>query len=72
MKIREVVYQNVKGTSASNVAVKFDCSERFECQEILVQDVNIVPLNDEGIAKASCQNVSLRHKGIVSPKCSSK
>lgn len=72
MKIRGVVYENVKGTSASTVAVKFDCSESFGCQEVLVQDVNIVPLNDEGIAEASCQNVRLRHMGIVSPKCSSK
>ncbi|KAM5552354.1 polygalacturonase [Rosa sericea] len=72
VKVSGVVYQNVKGTSASEVAVNFDCSERFGCQEILVQDVNIVPLNDEGIATASCQNVGLRDRGIVSPKCSSQ
>ncbi|XP_050386259.1 polygalacturonase [Argentina anserina] len=71
VKISGVAYQNVKGTSASKVAVKFDCNKRFGCQKILVQDVNIVPLNDEGMATASCQNVGLRHIGIVSPKCSS-
>ncbi|CAL2237068.1 unnamed protein product [Prunus armeniaca] len=70
VKISNVVYDNVKGTSASKVAVKFDCSKRFGCQGILLRNVNIKPLG-EGTAEASCENVSLVHRGRVSPKCSS-
>lgn len=70
VKINNVVYDNVKGTSASKVAVTFDCSKRFGCQGILLRNVNIKPLG-EGTAEASCENVSVIHRGRVSPKCSS-
>ncbi|XP_009354806.3 polygalacturonase [Pyrus x bretschneideri] len=70
VKISNVVYENVKGTSASKVAVKFDCSKSFGCQDILLKDVNLRSLANE-IAQASCEHVDLSHRGTVSPKCSS-
>ncbi|KAM1158054.1 hypothetical protein FF1_028590 [Malus domestica] len=69
VEISNVLYENVKGTSASKVAVKFDCSKDFRCQEILLKDVNLKPLADE-TAQASCENVSLNRIGTVSPTCS--
>ncbi|KAA8518187.1 hypothetical protein F0562_015661 [Nyssa sinensis] len=41
VQVKNVVYQNIKGTSAGDVAIKFDCSKNFPCQGIVLQDVNI-------------------------------
>lgn len=67
------MYQNIRGTSASEVAVKFDCSKSVPCQGILLQDINLVHKgkNDDksAQAEASCKNVKWKNRGRVSPQC---
>ncbi|KAI7998719.1 hypothetical protein LOK49_LG10G02927 [Camellia lanceoleosa] len=63
VQVKNVVYQNIKGTSASNAAITFDCSKNYPCQGIVLQDVNITP------GKASCNNVKPSKSGVVSPQC---
>ncbi|XP_022734576.1 polygalacturonase QRT2-like [Durio zibethinus] len=70
VQVSNVLYQNIRGTSASNVAMKFDCSRSFPCQGIFLQDVALRP-QEEDIAEASCSNVRLSYIGNVSPPCSS-
>ncbi|XAR54364.1 Polygalacturonase [Bertholletia excelsa] len=69
VQVQNVWYKNIKGTSASEEAIKFDCSRSFPCKGIVLQDVNLAPLSDEK-AKATCSNVRLSAKGRVSPVCS--
>lgn len=64
-----MLYQNIKGTSASDVAMQFDCSQNFPCQGIVLQNINL-QLEGGGEAKASCNNVKLSYRGNVSPRCS--
>ncbi|CAK9160081.1 unnamed protein product [Ilex paraguariensis] len=61
----------INGTSVSDVAIKFDCTERFPCEGILLQDINIVR-EASGAAKAmcSCSHVNVKETGAVSPHCS--
>ncbi|GFY96227.1 polygalacturonase ADPG2-like protein [Actinidia rufa] len=68
VQVKNIVYQNIKGTSASDVAVTFDCSKRFPCQGIVLEGVD---LEREGgaAAKALCNNVKLSETGVVSPHC---
>lgn len=68
VQIRNVLYQNIKGTSASDVGVQFDCSKNFPCQGIVLQNINL-QLEGGGKAKASCNNVKLTYKGDVDPHC---
>ncbi|KAJ7976798.1 Polygalacturonase [Quillaja saponaria] len=68
VQIKDVLYLNIKGTSASNVAVKFDCSQSFPCQGIVLQNVNLQK-EGKGAAKAECNNVKLTDLGVVSPRC---
>ncbi|KAJ6425812.1 hypothetical protein OIU84_026400 [Salix udensis] len=68
VQVKNVVYKNIKGTSASEVAVKFDCSKTYPCQGILLQNVNLHREGDR-TAKALCKNVKLAELGVVSPKC---
>lgn len=73
VRVSNVLYKNIRGTSASSVAMKFDCSKSFPCQGIFLQDVALRPQEEEqeDIAKAPCANVRLSYRGNVSPPCSS-
>ncbi|KAL2327030.1 hypothetical protein Fmac_020457 [Flemingia macrophylla] len=68
VQIRNVLYQNIKGTSASDVGVQFDCSENFPCQGIVLQNINLQH-EGGGKAKASCNNAKLTYIGDVNPHC---
>ncbi|CAK9167665.1 unnamed protein product [Ilex paraguariensis] len=68
VQVTNVVYKNIRGTSASEVAVKLDCSTTFPCNGIVLQNVNPVR-EGETKAKASCQNVRLPSTERVSPLC---
>ncbi|CAK9167666.1 unnamed protein product [Ilex paraguariensis] len=68
VQVNNVVYKNIRGTSASEVAVKLDCSKTFPCNGIVLQNVNLVR-EGETKAKASCQNVRLASTERVSPLC---
>ncbi|KAK7345054.1 hypothetical protein VNO77_15437 [Canavalia gladiata] len=68
VKIRNVVYENIKGTSASDEAVQFDCSQNFPCQGIVMQNIEL-QVGGGGEAKASCNSVKLSYRGDVTPHC---
>ncbi|KAG2403403.1 Polygalacturonase protein [Vigna angularis] len=68
VQIRNVLYENIKGTSASDVGVQFECSEKFPCKGIVLQNVELEREDGEG-AKASCNSVQLSYRGDVNPQC---
>ncbi|KAI3930171.1 hypothetical protein MKW92_041835 [Papaver armeniacum] len=70
VQISNIIYKNITGTSASEVAVYFDCSKKYPCQDIVLQDIKLVRDEDGKAAKASCKNVKLTQVGKVSPGCS--
>ncbi|KAI4333124.1 hypothetical protein L6164_017968 [Bauhinia variegata] len=70
VQLSNVVYQNIKGTSASEVAIKFDCSRTVPCREIYVQDVVLEPEGSGGTT-ASCENVRYINRGRFFPQCTS-
>ncbi|XP_010554840.1 PREDICTED: polygalacturonase ADPG2-like [Tarenaya hassleriana] len=63
VQVRNVVYRNIKGTSASGMAIKFDCSKSYPCKGIVLQNVNL-----QG-GKATCSNAQVMGQGSVSPHC---
>ncbi|KAL2320769.1 hypothetical protein Fmac_029738 [Flemingia macrophylla] len=69
--IKNVLYQNITGTSASDIAVKFDCSEKFPCKEITLQDIDLQCEGGDD-AEALCNNVELSYLGHVRPRCISE
>ncbi|OVA01014.1 Glycoside hydrolase [Macleaya cordata] len=71
VQISDVLYKNITGTSASEVAVKLDCSKKHPCRQIVLQDINLVRERGE-TAKAFCNNVKWTQIGEVLPGCSSK
>ncbi|TXG70441.1 hypothetical protein EZV62_005376 [Acer yangbiense] len=67
VQVKNVVYQNIKGTSASKVAVKFDCSENYPCQGIVLEDINLQAEESEESVEASCNNVQETQIGVGPP-----
>ncbi|KAK9664968.1 hypothetical protein RND81_14G080700 [Saponaria officinalis] len=55
IQINDVTYQDIHGTSASEVGVTFDCSSKNPCQNIKLDDVDIS--YDGEKARLICDNV---------------
>lgn len=70
MQLSHVLYQNIRGTSASEVAIKFDCSRTVPCREIYLQDVILEPQGKGGGTTATCENVRYVNRGKFYPQCS--
>lgn len=58
-------YENIHGTSNTEVAVMLDCSKDEPCTGIEMADVNLVLVNQP--AQASCDNADGFAKGDVVP-----
>ncbi|XP_024046633.1 polygalacturonase-like [Citrus clementina] len=65
VKISDVIYQDIRGTSATPIAIKFDCSPKYPCQGIRLQNINLRHLKQE--AQSSCNNVIGKALGLVQP-----
>lgn len=66
--MKNVLYQNIKGTSCSKEAIKLICSHKFPCKGIVLQDIALRVGGDKE-AKAVCYNAKVTKKGVVSPSC---
>ncbi|WCJ33701.1 Pectin lyase-like superfamily protein [Euphorbia peplus] len=70
VQVSNIIYRNIRGTSASKVAMKFDCSTTFPCQTIKLQNIKLSSQQDQTAAQASCINVNMANSANVSPQCS--
>ncbi|XP_054779486.1 polygalacturonase-like [Prosopis cineraria] len=66
IKIGDVKYKNIPGTSASEVAVKFDCSSKHPCYSLRMEDVNLTYKEQE--AQALCNNAAGTASAWVRPE----
>ncbi|XP_010259183.1 PREDICTED: polygalacturonase-like [Nelumbo nucifera] len=68
VEVNGVSYIDIEGTSATQVALNFDCSPTSPCKEISLQDINLTYQNKP--AQSSCQNAFGVARGqIVPPSC---
>ncbi|CAK9139849.1 unnamed protein product [Ilex paraguariensis] len=65
VKISDVTYQNIHGTSATEIAVKLDCSKKDPCSGIRLEEVSL-SYGDQP-AVASCVNAGGTASGLVEP-----
>ncbi|KAF3338177.1 exopolygalacturonase-like protein [Carex littledalei] len=68
VKIRDITFSGVKGTSNTEVAVKLACSEKVPCTNVILQDIALQPTGT-GCSKVSslCTNVQGGVKGTIKP-----
>lgn len=60
-----MTYEDIHGTSATEVAVKFDCSPEHPCSEIKLEDVKLTYKNQA--AESSCSHADGTTEGVVQP-----
>ncbi|XP_062007132.1 polygalacturonase-like [Rosa rugosa] len=65
VKISDVLYQNIRGTSATAVAVKFACSAANPCSGIRLKNVNLACRNQA--VQSYCTNAIGKAYGTVQP-----
>nr|WAU86942.1 birch protein [Betula platyphylla] len=65
VKISDVTYQDIHGSSATEVAVKFDCSSGNPCSRIRLENVKLTYQNQA--AEASCIHAAGTSSGFVQP-----
>ncbi|KAF1002044.1 polygalacturonase-like [Apium graveolens] len=69
VRVEDVTYRNIKGTSATEDAIKLDCSKSIPCRRILMQNIDLRRLG-EGDSDASCIHVSsLFTRDAIFPQC---
>ncbi|KAL8162574.1 hypothetical protein V2J09_014063 [Rumex salicifolius] len=65
VKISNITYDDIHGTSATQVAVKFDCSSKYPCTDIRLEDVKLT--YGSKAARSSCANARGDAYGLVQP-----
>jgi polygalacturonase len=65
VKISGVTYQDIHGSSATEVAVKFDCSSGNPCSKIKLENVKLTYHNQA--AQSSCNHAAGTSSGLVQP-----
>ncbi|CAK9184895.1 unnamed protein product [Ilex paraguariensis] len=63
VKISDVTYQDIHGTSATPIAVNLDCSKKYPCSGIRLEDVSLTYKDQP--AEASCINAGGSASGLV-------
>ncbi len=63
VQVSNVVFKNIRGTSASKEAIKLDCSRNVPCQGITLKDVTIKGGGSD--AKSTCGNAKWKKSGIA-------
>ncbi|KAJ7008271.1 exopolygalacturonase [Populus alba x Populus x berolinensis] len=71
VKISNVHYQNIKGTSTSNVAVSFLCSSSVPCQGVELVDIDLAYIGQKANMplSSSCLNANVKSGGKQNPGC---
>ncbi|XP_021594331.1 exopolygalacturonase clone GBGE184 [Manihot esculenta] len=68
VRISDVKYINIKGTTSSEVGVNFECSKQFPCQRVHLANIKLEYTGDKKQAlSATCQNARVSYAGIQFP-----
>ncbi|XP_065864278.1 polygalacturonase-like [Euphorbia lathyris] len=65
IQVSDIRYNNIRGTSATQVAVKFDCSKKYPCRRIQLENVGLT--YNSRPANAICHNADGSFLGFVEP-----
>ncbi|KAL6338467.1 hypothetical protein AAG906_020558 [Vitis piasezkii] len=67
VKVSNVTYKEIEGTSATEVAIKFHCSATDPCTFLRLEDVKLSYVNDERVAQSFCRYANGKAYGLVQP-----
>ncbi|XP_042485420.1 exopolygalacturonase-like [Macadamia integrifolia] len=70
VQVSDVHFRDIRGTSATKVAVNIACSQQFPCQNVELHNINLKykgPTSSNLPATSSCANAKLGFSGIQNP-----
>lgn len=67
MKIRNIKFRNIRGTSTTPEAVTLKCSRGLPCQDVTFHDVNLQHVGGDKTT-ATCLNVEPAFSGAQNPR----
>ncbi|KAM3753714.1 hypothetical protein ACB098_03G112800 [Castanea mollissima] len=67
VKLSNVSFKNIRGTSSTKEAVKLICSKSVPCQQVAVADIDLVYKGARGSATSTCVNVKPTVSGKQNP-----
>ncbi|KAL8237003.1 hypothetical protein R6Q59_018084 [Mikania micrantha] len=69
VKISDVAYKNLYGTSSSNIAITLNCSRSVPCSGISMKNINLSSIKPGKSLSASCINVQGKEVGVNPGSC---
>ncbi|PPD80589.1 hypothetical protein GOBAR_DD22499 [Gossypium barbadense] len=70
VKLSDIYFKKIKGTSLSAVAVALECSKGIPCQDIYLEDVHLELATGEKQVTSTCKNVRAKYIGTqIPPPC---
>ncbi|CAM0957421.1 unnamed protein product [Alopecurus aequalis] len=67
VEVSNVLFKNIRGTSASREAIKLSCSRAIPCHGIALHNVKLTLKRGSGNAKSTCRNARWKKLGTVMP-----
>jgi len=65
VKIKDVVFSNIKGTTTTPIAVDLRCSNKFPCESIKLENIDLsLKTKPSG---SRCANIKPIYKGLQNP-----
>ena len=68
VKISDVIFKNIRGSSRTPTAVQLTCSSSVPCKNIELSNVNLRYAGSKGPAKSICTNVKPKIIGKLIPR----
>ena len=73
VKISNVSFKKIRGTSSTKEAVNLICSKNVPCQQVLLSDIDLAYKGSGGSATSTCTNVQPAVSGKLNPPtCTNK
>ncbi|XP_050233930.1 exopolygalacturonase-like [Mercurialis annua] len=67
VKISNVSFKNIRGTSTTALAVQLNCSSGIPCEDVELEGIDLTYKGPEGPVKSACANVKPKITGKLSP-----
>uniref|UniRef100_A0ACD5X8Q9 Uncharacterized protein n=1 Tax=Avena sativa TaxID=4498 RepID=A0ACD5X8Q9_AVESA len=67
VEISNIVFKNIRGTTASKDAIKLSCSQNAPCSDIALENIELKLEGGDGDPESTCQNAKWRKSGNVVP-----
>ena len=67
VKISNLSFLNIKGTTTSRNPIRLSCSTSFPCENVELGDINLVPVGPLKSFASTCSSAKFKVNGVVNP-----